>query len=216
MKNTGLIYIEGNIASGKTTLLDLLSEKLEIKKIYERIPDENSLKRFYDNEIVNNLLIELSFVESRFTQLSEEIDFDQLNICDYSFYRSLIIGKVNLTEDEFLIFQKIVRIISGSLPCPDLMIFIDTTHEKLKSNLSKRDRNAEASITIEYIEKVNQSYNQFVSKYKGSKIIILKTNGLDFANNLQIREYIVNKIEEALNNDFEKLEIKLEDMSKSN
>ena len=216
MKNTGLIYIEGNIASGKTTLLDLLSERLKIKKIYERIPDENSLKKFYDNKIVNNLLIELSFVESRFTQLSEEIDFDKLNICDYSFYRSLIIGKVNLTEDEFLIFQKIVRIISGSLPCPDLMIFIDTTHEKLKSNLSKRDRVAEASITIEYIEKVNQSYNQFVSTYKGSKIIILKTNGLDFANNLQIREYIVTKIEEALNNDFDKLEIKLDAMSKSN
>jgi deoxyadenosine/deoxycytidine kinase len=201
------ITIEGNIGAGKTSLATMLAEKMGAKLVLEQFADNPFIAKFYENPEKFAFPFELFFVAERFQQLSEmiaqqDIFFNGV-ITDYLFIKSQLFSKVNLTEDEFKLYNRIFDIIYKSLPTPDLIVYLHSSVEKLQQNIKLRGREYEQNISNEYLENIQNQYFGFFKSLQNKRILILDINQIDFVNNkdhFKIIEEVINKdYEDTLN-----------------
>ena len=108
------ITIEGNIGAGKTTLSNLLSQKLNAKLILEQFADNPFLPKFYENPQQFAFPLELFFMAERYQQLTELLGqkdiFHDCTVSDYLFTKSLLFAKANLKDDEFQLYKRLFDI----------------------------------------------------------------------------------------------------------
>jgi len=178
------VVIEGNIGAGKTTLATRISEQFNARLILERFADNPFLPKFYENPEKYSFPLELSFLASRYRQLKEELEpqdlFRAFTVADYYFMKSLVFASSTLHGDEFNLYRTIFYIIYGSLPKPDIFVYLHLSPERLLNNIRKRGRDYEKSITGEYLQKIQESYFTFFRQNPGNRYLVLDINGIDF------------------------------------
>jgi deoxyadenosine/deoxycytidine kinase len=192
------VVIEGNIGAGKTTLACRIAEQFNAHLILEQFADNPFLPKFYDDPEKYSFPLELSFLASRYKQLKEELVpqdlFKTFTVADYYFMKSLVFAASTLKGDEFNLYRQIFYIIYGSLPKPDIYIYLHLSPERLLQNIEKRGRNYEKSITLEYLEKIQDSYFTFFKQNTENKYVVIDINGLDFVANTDHYDRLVNAI----------------------
>ncbi len=178
------VVIEGNIGAGKTTLATRISEQFNARLILEKFADNPFLPKFYDNPEKYSFPLELSFLASRYKQLKEELVpqdlFKSFTVADYYFMKSLVFASSTLKGDEYNLYRQIFYIIYGSLPKPDIYVYLHLTTENLLGNIAKRGRAYEKTITTEYLQKIQDSYFRFFRQNPESRYLVLDINGIDF------------------------------------
>ncbi len=181
------VVIEGNIGAGKTTLATRISEEFNARLILEHFADNPFLPKFYDNPDKYSFQLELSFLASRYKQLKEELApqnlFNDFTVADYYFMKSLVFAAATLKGDEYNLYRTIFYIIYGSLPKPDIFVYLHLSPEKLLSNIKKRGRDYEKSITSDYLRKIQDSYFKFFKQNPENKYLIIDINEIDFIAN---------------------------------
>jgi deoxyadenosine/deoxycytidine kinase len=181
------VVIEGNIGAGKTTLAGRIAEQFNAQLILEHFADNPFLPKFYNDPEKYSFPLELSFLASRYKQLKEELVpqdlFKSFSIADYYFMKSLVFAASTLTGDEFNLYRQIFYIIYGSLPKPDIYVYLHLRPERLLENIERRGRNYEKSITKEYLEKIQNSYFSFFRQNPENKYLVLDVNDIDFVAN---------------------------------
>ena len=196
------ITIEGNIGAGKTTLAHLLSKKLNARLILEQFADNPFLPKFYENQQQYAFPLELFFMAERYKQLKELLQtkdmFQNITISDYLFTKCLLFAKVNLPEEEFLLYQKLFDIINPQLVQPDLLIYLHAPVARLKENIKKRNRAYEQGIASEYLFSLQETYTQYIKQHN-IKTLYIDASSADFLGN----EKHLNTVLEALDNDYE-------------
>jgi len=178
------VVIEGNIGAGKTTLAGKISEQFNASLILEHFGDNPFLPKFYDDPEKYSFPLELSFLASRYKQLKEELGpqdlFKAFTVADYYFMKSLVFAASTLKEDEFNLYRQIFYIIYGTLPKPDIYVYLHLNPERLLQNIEKRGRNYEKSITKEYLQKIQDSYFSFFKQNPDNKYLVIDINEIDF------------------------------------
>jgi len=196
------ITIEGNIGAGKTTLAHLLSKHLNARLILEEFADNPFLPKFYENQQQYAFPLELFFMAERYKQLKDLLQtkdmFQHVTISDYLFTKCLLFAKVNLLEEEFLLYQKLFDIINPQLVQPDLLIYLHAPVNKLKENIRKRNRVYEQAIATEYLFSLQETYTQYIKQHN-IKTLFIDASEADFLGN----EKHLNAVLEALNNDYD-------------
>jgi deoxyguanosine kinase len=181
------VVIEGNIGAGKTTLASRIAEQFNAHLILEHFADNPFLPKFYKEPEKYSFPLELSFLASRYKQLKEELVpqdlFKSFSIADYYFMKSLVFAASTLTGDEFNLYRQIFYIIYGSLPKPDIYVYLHLRPERLLENIDRRGRNYEKSITKEYLEKIQNSYFSFFKQNPENKYLVIDVNEMDFVAN---------------------------------
>jgi deoxyguanosine kinase len=181
------IVIEGNIGAGKTTLATKISEQFNARLILEHFADNPFLPKFYNDPEKYSFPLELSFLASRYKQLKDELEpqdlFKTFTVADYYFMKSLVFAASTLKGDEYNLYRQIFYIIYGSLPKPDIFVYLHLSPEKLLQNIKKRGRNYEKSITIEYLKKIQESYFTFFRQNPDNKYLVIDIEGIDFVVN---------------------------------
>jgi len=181
------IVIEGNIGSGKTTLAQMLAKDFNAKLILEEFDDNPFLPKFYQDNDRYSFPLEISLLIDRYEQIKKEIVNNAVNspfvIADYYFSKTAIFAKKNLKKEEYRLFLKIFDIISGSLPRPDLYIYLQANTDKLLGNIKKRGRDYEKAITLEYLEKISNGYADFTGQINSFPILTIDINSIDFVIN---------------------------------
>lgn len=181
------VVIEGNIGAGKTTLAGRIAEQFNAQLILEHFADNPFLPKFYSDPEKYSFPLELSFLASRYKQLKEELVpqnlFKSFSIADYYFMKSLVFAASTLTGDEFNLYRQIFYIIYGSLPKPDIYVYLHLRPERLLENIERRGRNYEKSITKEYLEKIQNSYFSFFKQNPENKYLVIDVNDIDFVAN---------------------------------
>jgi deoxyguanosine kinase len=192
------VVIEGNIGAGKTTLATMIAEQFNARLILERYADNPFLPKFYNDPDKYSFPLELSFLADRYRQLKEELVvqdlFKSFTIADYYFMKSLVFAASTLTGDEFNLYRQIFYIIYGSLPKPDLYVYLHLTPEKLLKNIEKRGRGYERSITAGYLKKIQDNYFSFFRQNPENKYLIIDISDHDFVGNERIYSDLVDKI----------------------
>jgi len=178
------IVIEGNIGAGKTTLATMIAKEHNAKLILERFADNPFLPKFYDDPSRYSFPLELSFLADRYRQLKEELVeqdlFRSFTVADYYFMKSLVFASQTLEKDEFNLYRQIFHIIYGSLPKPDLFVYLHVPPERLLKNIAMRGREYEKSITADYLAGIQESYFTFFRQNPENKYLVLDIRDIDF------------------------------------
>ena len=192
------VVIEGNIGAGKTTLATRISEEFNARLILEHFADNPFLPKFYDDPEKYSFQLELSFLASRYKQLKEELVpqdlFRAFTVADYYFMKSLVFAASTLKGDEYNLYRQIFYIIYGSLPKPDIFVYLHLTPDRLLQNIEKRGRNYEKSITREYLQKIQDSYFTFFRQNPDNKFLVIDIENIDFVANQSHYRKIVDTI----------------------
>ena len=186
MKNLQYVAIEGTIGVGKTSLANLFSEKLGAKLILEAFEDNPFLTDFYEDPENNAFQTQLWFLLQRYQQQQElrQVDmFQHLVVTDYMFVKDRLFAALNLNEKEMSLYDSVAKMMERNVIHPDLVIFLQADTETLMNNISKRGREFEKNMSEDYIDALNQVYNEYFFRYQETPLIIINTNNIDFVHN---------------------------------
>jgi deoxyguanosine kinase len=157
-KKNFYLCVEGNIGSGKTTLAKALAKKLKAKYLPEEFEENPYLELFYKDPEKYAFDLEYSFFLDRVKQLSQNLDKFPLIVSDYSIHKCLWFAKVNLKKREYGIFKKQFHSIVPKIPQADLLVHLSASTPQLLKNIKKRGRVYEQSISGQYLEKIDKTY----------------------------------------------------------
>jgi deoxyguanosine kinase len=182
--NYNYVVIEGNIGAGKTTLAGMIADQFNAHLILEHFADNPFLPKFYEDPEKYSFPLELSFLASRYKQLKEELVpqdlFKAFTIADYYFMKSLVFAASTLKGDEYNLYRQIFYIIYGSLPRPDIYVYLHLNTDRLLQNIEKRGRGYEKSISRDYLQKIQDSYFNFFKQNPENWYLVIDINGIDF------------------------------------
>lgn len=192
------VTIEGNIGAGKTTLAHLLSKHYNARLILEQFADNPFLAKFYENPKQNAFPLELFFMAERYKQLKELLHtkdlFQHTTISDYLFTKCLLFAKVNLPDEEFLLYQRLFDIIHQQLVQPDILIYLHAPVSKLQASIRKRGRAYEQTIPDSYLFEIQQTYIDYIKQHN-VKTLFVDASNADFLGNEQHLKIITQALE---------------------
>lgn len=171
--------IAGNIGAGKTTLTELLAKHYGWQPHFEDVADNPYLDDFYANMERWSFNLQVYFLNSRFRQI---IDFRQSEkdiIQDRTIYEDAFIFAPNLhrmgllSSRDFQNYQSLFALMETFIQPPDLLIYLRSSISNLVKQIQKRGREYENSISIDYLNKLNERYEEWISTYdKGTPFIV--------------------------------------------
>lgn len=201
MKNVYYIAIEGVIGVGKTSLAEIIAERLSAKLVLERFEENPFLIDFYKNPERYAFQTQLYFLLSRYRQQLElkQVDlFHNLLVSDYMFAKDRLFAHLNLNEKELTLYNLVAKLLEKEVPKPDLVIFLQASTDRLVNNIRKRSRLYEKNISHEYIESLNRIYNEYFFRYNECPLIIVNTDDIDFVNNEKDLEDLLQVIRQPV------------------
>ncbi len=192
------VTIEGNIGAGKTTLAHLLSKHFNARLILEEFADNPFLPKFYENPAQYAFPLELFFMAERYKQLKDLLQtkdmFQNITISDYLFTKCLLFAKVNLSEEEFRLYQKLFEIINPQIIQPDILIYLHTPVKKLQENIKKRNREYEQEIPNDYLFTLQETYTQYIKQHN-IKTLFVDAGNADFLGNDEHLKIIIDALD---------------------
>jgi len=182
------ITIEGVIGAGKTSLAKKLGEYLDALIIYEQ-PEENPfLKDFYQDPQRYAFQAQIFFLLSRYRQQQENVQpdlFHEVMIADYLFAKDRIFAHLNLDDRELFLYDKVASMLEQTVQKPDLVVYLQSSPERLMYNIRQRGRSYERNISLEYITSLNEAYNKFFFHYTDTPLLVINSTQIDFVNNAE-------------------------------
>lgn len=180
------ICVEGVIGVGKTSLARLLADHLNAKIIYEQ-PEENPfLQDFYRDPRRFAFQTQLFFLLSRYRQQQESFQtdlFHEYSVSDYLFAKDRIFAHLNLEDRELFLYDRVASLLERDIPKPDLVVYLQSSPERLVNNIRKRGRSYEKNMSDEYIQSLNEAYNRFFFHYNDTPLLVINSTLIDFVNN---------------------------------
>jgi deoxyadenosine/deoxycytidine kinase len=199
------IAIAGNIGAGKTTLSELLSKHYGWEVHYEDTSTNPYLGDFYEDMQRWSFNLQIYFLSSRYQQILNIRQGTQTVIQDRTIYEDANIFAPNLYEmnlmssRDFNNYQELFRIMSMQVQPPDLLIYLKSSIPKLVQHIHTRGREYEGNMSLDYLKKLNERYERWISNYNLGRLLIIPNDELDFKNNVEDLGLIIEKVEVELN-----------------
>ncbi|AEI46618.1 deoxynucleoside kinase [Runella slithyformis] len=199
------IAITGNIGAGKTTLARKLSEHYKWGVLYEAVEGNPYLSDFYEDMARWSFNLQVFFLNSRFSQAQKIRSMHyQTVVQDRTIYEDAFIFAKNLAdsklmeERDYQNYLMLYETMMNAIQAPDLIVYLQADLPKLRSQIQKRGRDFEQSISDEYLLNLNELYENFAHSYLDGTLLTINVNNLDFENNPDDFDFIVQQMNKAL------------------
>ncbi|MEJ2008025.1 MAG: deoxynucleoside kinase [Acidobacteriota bacterium] len=176
------IAVEGPIRVGKTTLADILADRLKADRLRD-VDDKPYLQGFYHEKAGAAFASQLYFLMERFKQLRAldlSASADRVIVSDYIFEKDKIFAYLNLSDAELDLYEQYYQLFAEQVPIPDLVIYLQANPEMLKKRIEKKNVPFESRISEEYLEAVINAYEHFFFRYRSSNLLVIETSEIDF------------------------------------
>ena len=198
------IAVAGNIGVGKTTLTGLLAKNFNWEPHYESVDNNPYLDDFYTDMQRWAFNLQVYFLNSRFGQLKEFQESGKNIIQDRTIYEDAHIFAPNLhamglmTSRDFDNYSSLFKLMSSFVNPPDLLIYLRASVPTLVKQIQSRGRDYESSIRIDYLTRLNERYEAWISEYKSGKLLIIDSDDFDFSKNQEDLGFVVDKVNAEL------------------
>jgi deoxyadenosine/deoxycytidine kinase len=199
------VAIAGNIGAGKTTLTKLLAKHYRWEPHFEDVVDNPYLDDFYTQMERWSFNLQIYFLNSRFRQVLQIRESGKKIIQDRTIYEDAHIFAPNLhamglmTNRDYENYQSLFELMQKLVDPPDLLIYLRADISTLVAQIHKRGRDYENSISIDYLSRLNERYEAWISKYNKGKLLIVNVDNLDFVDNPEDLGSVINKIDAEIN-----------------
>ena len=199
------VAIAGNIGAGKTTLTQLLAKHYKWEAQLEDVVDNPYLDDFYNQMERWSFNLQVYFLNSRFRQVLKIRESGKNIIQDRTIYEDANIFAPNLhamglmTNRDFENYSSLFGLMESLVQSPDLIIYLRSSIPNLVSQIHKRGRDYENSISIDYLSRLNERYEAWIHGYAKGKLLIIDVDNLDFVENPEDLGFIINKIDAEIN-----------------
>jgi len=195
------IAIAGNIGSGKTTLTRLLAKQYNWEAHYEDADDNPYLNDFYEDMQRWSFNLQVFFLNNRFNNVLSIRKSGKTVIQDRTIYEDAHIFAPNLhsmglmSSRDFNNYFNLFQLMSSLIEPPDLLIYLRASVPTLVNQIQKRGRDYENTIRLDYLTRLNERYEAWVSNYDLDKLLIIDVNNLNFNDNPKDLSFIIDKID---------------------
>ena len=199
------VSVAGNIGAGKTSLAELLSKHYGWEAHFEDVIDNPYLDDFYNHMERWSFNLQIYFLNSRFGQLKNFKASNKDFIQDRTIYEDARIFAPNLhamglmNQRDFNNYQSLFGLMESMVEAPDMLIYLRSSIPNLVHKIHKRGREYENSISIEYLSRLNERYEAWISTYDKGKLLIVDVDQFDFVENKSDLGKIIEKIDADLN-----------------
>ena len=192
------VVVEGPIGVGKTSLARRLAKHYEATALLEK-PEENPfLARFYENPARHALATQLFFLFQRTNEVRDLAQMDLFRasiVADYLFDKDVLFARLNLSDDEFALYQTIYHNLAPQVPAPDLVIYLQASPEALVERVHRRAASYERQIADSYLTRLAQAYSDFFYHYDTAPVFIVNSENLNFVESDEDFAFLLQRIE---------------------
>ncbi|BAX79865.1 deoxynucleoside kinase [Labilibaculum antarcticum] len=199
------IAVAGNIGAGKTTLAGLLAKHYGWEAHFEDVDENPYLNDFYDDMKRWSFALQIHFLNSRFNQVLSLRKSKKDIIQDRTIYEDAYIFAPNLESmnlmprRDFDNYLSLFNIMSALVQPPDLLIYLRASVPTLVDHIQERGRDYEETIRLDYLKRLNERYEAWISGYKNGKLLIIDVDNINFLKNPKDLSEVINKIDAQLN-----------------
>ncbi|MFN2273232.1 MAG: deoxynucleoside kinase [Anaerolineales bacterium] len=198
------VLVAGNIGVGKTSLTEKLGEELGWRTAYESVLDNPYLADFYADMAKWAFHLQVFFLGHRAEQHLVLARANDSAIIDRSIYEdaeifaraALRLGTIQ--ERDFQTYHRIYQLVVGNLPRPDLLILLRAPTSVLMERIRNRARAMEAGITPEYLDLLEEFYEQWIGSFDLCPVLTIRTDDLDFVHQPQHLDIVIDRIHQRL------------------
>ncbi len=199
------IAVSGNIGSGKTTLTTLLAKHFKWEPQYEDVEDNPYLDDFYQEMQRWSFNLQIYFLNSRFRQVKEIREHGKDVIQDRTIYEDAHIFAPNLhamglmPSRDYENYISLFNLMESFIQPPDLLIYLRASIPTLVDQIQKRGRNYENNIRLDYLNRLNERYEAWISGYNKGNLLVINVDENNFAVDPEDLGNIINRIDAELN-----------------
>ena len=195
------IAVAGNIGSGKTTLTNMLSKHYGWETHFEDVDHNPYLNDFYHDMQRWSFNLQIYYLNSRFTQVQEIKKTDQTVIQDRTMYEDAFIFAPNhhsmglMTTRDFENYFSLFNLMDSFVSAPDLLIYLRASVPTLVNQIQQRGRDYEESIRLDYLKRLNERYEAWISTYDKGKLLIIDIDNNRFPDSQEDLGKIIHSID---------------------
>jgi deoxyadenosine/deoxycytidine kinase len=199
-----LVLVAGNIGAGKTSLTERIGSRLGWRSAFESVSDNPYLPDFYADMSKWSFHLQVFFLGHRAEQYLELEADPQSAIADRSIYEdAYIFARAlhhlgNLSERDYLAYRRVFDLVTKSLPAPDLLIYLKCPVTVLMERISRRGRQMESGITIDYLSLLDSFYEDWMQTFQVCPVLTIPSDGLDFVHKPRHLDIVVQRIQDKL------------------
>jgi len=204
-----LVSVAGNIGSGKTTLTTLLAKHYNWEAYFEAVDENPYLNDFYEDMQRWSFNLQIYFLNTRFNKIQELRKNGKDVIQDRTIYEDAFIFAPNLhsmglmTSRDFESYFSLFELMNSFIQPPDLLIYLRASVPTLVNQIQKRGRDYEESIRLDYLKRLNERYEAWISEYEDGKLLIIDVDENNFSENAGDLGEVIQKIDAEIHGLFE-------------
>ena len=204
-----LLAVAGNIGSGKTTLTTLLAKHYGWEAHFEDADQNPYLNDFYNEMQRWSFNLQVFFLKNRFKRVKTIRESKKDVIQDRTIYEDAFIFAPNLhamglmTTRDFETYFSLFELMNSLIEPPDLLIYLRASVPTLVNQIQKRGRDYEESIRLDYLKRLNERYEAWISEYDQGKLLIVDVDENNFSESAEDLGQIIQKIDAEIHGLFE-------------
>ena len=193
--------IAGNIGAGKTTLCTQLARHFGWEVHYESTDNNPYLSDFYMDMQRWSFNLQIYFLHNRYNQILKILGGNKTVVQDRTIYEDAYIFAPNLHDmglmhtRDFQNYTDLFNLMTSQIQPPDLLIYLRASISTLVDHIESRGRDYEGSMSLDYLKKLNERYEKWISNYDHGNLLIIDADTIDFANDPEGLGKVINMVQ---------------------
>ncbi|MGE5139606.1 MAG: deoxynucleoside kinase [Rudaea sp.] len=198
------VAVAGNIGVGKSTLVHLMQERLGWEPFFEAVVENPFLADFYTDMRRWAFQSQIFFLTRRLHAHRELLDRPGIVVQDRSVYEDAQVFARNLylqgdmAERDYRTYEELYHVLTEFLPPPDLIVYLRASVDTLLRRIGQRGRDYEKGISAEYLARLNDLYEEWISTFARAPVLCVPADRLDYVQYTSDLEIVLSKVQQKL------------------